>query len=89
MSITLETLDRKMDAILHRLGAEAPRGQFLSVKEVAVLWGVTTDTVRRLVATGQLPASRIGVGRGTLRFDPADLRRHQLETTGFTLPRGR
>lgn len=39
-----------------------PETQLLSVRAVAERLDVSTDTVRRLVATGQLPAIRIGVG---------------------------
>jgi excisionase family DNA binding protein len=33
-------------------------------------WGVSTRTVRRWIATGMLPAVRVG---GLIRIDPADL----------------
>ena len=57
-------------------------GQFLSVKEVADRFGVSTGTIRGLVDSGKLTASRVGKGRGTLRFDPAELERFQHESTG-------
>jgi excisionase family DNA binding protein len=57
-------------------------GEFLSVKEVADRLGVSTGTVYNLVVTRQLLASRIGKGRGTLRFDPADLKDFQAISAG-------
>lgn len=40
----------------------------LTVKEVAARLGVSVSTIYSLVAAGELPAHRIGVGRGTLRI---------------------
>lgn len=37
-----------------------------SIEEVAEALGVAQSTVRKMVATGQLPVRRIGVGRGRL-----------------------
>jgi excisionase family DNA binding protein len=42
----------------------------LSLRATAERLSVSTRTVRRLVATGQLPALKVG---GQLRFDPAEL----------------
>ena len=38
----------------------------LSIKELAVFIGVSTDTIRRAVRKGELPATRVGTA---LRFD--------------------
>ena len=38
----------------------------LSIKELAAYIGVSTDTIRRAVRKGELPATRVGVA---LRFD--------------------
>lgn len=38
----------------------------LSVKELAVFIGVSTDTIRRAVRKGEIPATRV---RAALRFD--------------------
>ena len=38
----------------------------LSIKELAAFIGVTTDTIRRAVRKGEIPATRV---RAALRFD--------------------
>jgi excisionase family DNA binding protein len=43
----------------------------LSLAEVAMKLGVSAATVRRIEASGDLPAVRV---RRQLRFDPADVR---------------
>lgn len=53
--------------------AEPVPGECLSVRQVADYLSVSAGTVRNLVFCGKLAASRIGKGRGTLRFNPADL----------------
>jgi excisionase family DNA binding protein len=46
----------------------------MTVAEVAKYLGVNVETVRRMVARGQLPATKVGYGKRHLyRFDPADV----------------
>lgn len=45
----------------------------LSVKQLAKSLGVSEKTVREMEKSGKLPSKRIGIGRGVLRFDPADV----------------
>ncbi|MCA9136273.1 MAG: helix-turn-helix domain-containing protein [Planctomycetales bacterium] len=40
-----------------------------SVKELAKSLGISPKTVYALVSRDEIPFTRIGVGRGTLRFD--------------------
>jgi len=40
--------------------AADPSPEFLTVAEVASLWAVSSDTVRRQIKAGLLPAVRIG-----------------------------
>ena len=40
--------------------------QHLSIKELAAVMGVSTDTIRRAVRKGEIPATRV---RTALRFD--------------------
>ena len=47
----------------------------LSVKELARELGVSAKTVYALVERGEIPHYRIGVGRGTLRFDFEEVKR--------------
>ena len=47
----------------------------LSIKELATFIGVSTDTIRRAVRKGELPATRVGTA---YRFD-LRLVRHQME----------
>ena len=47
----------------------------LSIKELAAFIGVSTDTVRRAVRKGELPATRVGTA---YRFDLRQVR-HQME----------
>lgn len=53
-----------------RSGREAEL-QWLSIQQAAATYGVSHDTIRRRIATGQLPASRCG-GR-IIRLRIADL----------------
>ena len=55
---------------MHRDGSLGER--LLSIGEVAELFAVSPTTVRRLIATGQLPAVRIG---GQLRIEAVAIRR--------------
>jgi excisionase family DNA binding protein len=45
----------------------------LTVKAAAERLGVSASLVYALVASGQLPSYRVGVGRGTIRIDEAAL----------------
>ena len=45
----------------------------LKVKDAAQRLCVSTGTIYALCERGQLPHSRIGVGRGTIRIDEQDL----------------
>lgn len=50
----------------------------LSIKELAAFIGVSTDTIRRVVRKGEIPATRVGTA---LRFDLHQVR-HQMVTVG-------
>ena len=43
----------------------------LSIKELAAFIGVSTDTIRRAVRRGEIPATRVGIA---LRFDLQEVR---------------
>jgi len=43
-----------------RTSRSLPAAQWLSLRQAAALYGVSTDTIRRRIVTGQLPASRCG-----------------------------
>lgn len=45
---------------------------FMSPREAAIYASVSTDTIRRRIADGSLPASRVGKGR-LIRIARADL----------------
>ncbi len=77
---------RSLREMIRRMVEQSPPagGELLTVEQTAQRFGVSTHTVRRLVDSGKLPASRIGKGRGTLRFDPAHVKRYQAESAGFT-----
>ena len=47
----------------------------LSIKELAAFIGVSTDTIRRAVRKGEIPATRV---RTAYRFDLCQVR-HQME----------
>ena len=47
----------------------------LSIKELAAIIGVSTDTIRRAVRKGEIPATRVGTA---YRFDLHQVR-HQME----------
>jgi excisionase family DNA binding protein len=51
----------------------SPNEPLLSLAEVAKRLAVTEKTVRRMIADGELPALRVGHGRGVLRVDPDEL----------------
>lgn len=46
--------------------------ELLTVDEVATLWSVSTKTVRRLMAAGELPTVRVGRSVRVRRADAAD-----------------
>ena len=50
----------------------------LSIKELAAFIGVSTDTIRRAVRKGEIPATRVGTA---YRFDLHQVR-HQMERGG-------
>lgn len=54
----------------------------LTVADAAVALGVSAKTVREMIASGKLVPNRIGNGRGTLRFSPAEIERYLASTTG-------
>ena len=47
----------------------------LTVKQVSELWSVSVGCVYQLIRSGDLPAYRIGTGRGTLRIRTEDAER--------------
>jgi excisionase family DNA binding protein len=57
-----------------RLGRIAPDAP-LSVKQASEPYNVAVRTLYALVADGSLRHSRVGTGRGTIRINPADLKR--------------
>jgi excisionase family DNA binding protein len=50
--------------------------QLLTIKDVATRLKIGRTTAYTLVEDGEIPARRIGKGRGTLRVKPADLERY-------------
>lgn len=50
-----------------------PEPEWLSLQQAAVIYGVSTDTIRRRVASGDLPAFRCG--RRIIRVRAEDLSR--------------
>ena len=54
-----------------RSGGAAPCAPLLSIQSVAEVLGISTKTVRRLIAGGDLAVHRIG---GSLRISEEDLR---------------
>ncbi|MCD0460697.1 helix-turn-helix domain-containing protein [Roseiconus lacunae] len=46
----------------------------IGVEELANALGVSTKTIYAMVESDQIPCYRIGCGRGTLRFDLAEVR---------------
>lgn len=60
----------------------------LSVKELAKELGVSAKTVYALVERDEIPYYRIGLGRGTLRFEVEEVK-HRLKAkslSGKTVP---
>lgn len=69
---------------------DPPEAQpFMALAQVATKLGVSDATIRNLVSSGKLPASRIGKGRGTLRFDPAEVTQFQVRSAGGNPAKGR
>lgn len=68
--------------------APAP-ARHMTVSDVAERLQVSTDTVRRLIQSGKLKASRVG---RSLRVDPADLERSlkkwQVSKTAYSMVSG-
>src|SRR5205085_9052637 len=60
--------------------------RMLDVRETAERLGVSESTVRNLDRCGKLPASKIGKGRGVLRFSPALVDTFQKASAGNPLP---
>ena len=50
--------------------------RLLTVKEVAKRLGVSASTIYGLVSSGELPAHRIGVGRGAIRIVVLEVERY-------------
>ena len=63
-----EELMRQMQDVLSRLNPK-PEPKYMSVEEVAQRWGLSTKSVRRFVASGELCSSMIGHCRRILRTD--------------------
>ena len=55
-------------------GKEVP-GRLLVAEDVAHTLNLTRQHVYVLAASGQLPSIKLGGGRGSVRFDPADVER--------------
>ncbi|MBU6434885.1 MAG: excisionase family DNA-binding protein [Nitrospirae bacterium] len=57
----------------------------LSIKELAVFIGVSTDIIRRAVRKGEIPATRVGTA---LRFELRQVRRQMERNAVVRLQRG-
>ena len=57
----------------HAAEGSHPAPEWLSLQQAALIYGVSVDTLRRRIATGVLPASRIGAR--IIRVRIADLDR--------------
>ena len=57
----------------------------LSIKELSAFIGVSTDTIRRAVRKGELPATRVGTA---LRFDLRKVRAQMERNAVVRLQRG-
>lgn len=53
--------------------------ELLDVAGAAYVLGVSTKTVRKLIAAGQLAAFRVGLGRGHWRMDKSALLEYQRQ----------
>ncbi len=59
----------------------------ITVKQAATMLTVSPSLVYALVASGTLPAVRLGTGRGTIRLDDEAVRQY-LEATKVQPPHG-
>jgi excisionase family DNA binding protein len=57
--------------------------RMVDVRAVASRLGVSDHTVRNLVSTGKLPFTRVGAGRGVLRFHQRDVDVFRREFGGW------
>lgn len=62
----------------------AQTGERLTAKQVADRWRVSRSAVYALVAAGELPHLRVGLGRGTIRIAAADVERYERRQTRDT-----
>ena len=53
---------------------ESTTEQLLSVADVAELLNISQSLVYQIVDAGKIPFLRIGIGRGSIRFQPADVK---------------
>ena len=53
---------------------ESTSEQLLSVADVAELLSISQSLVYQIVDAGKIPFLRIGIGRGSIRFQPADVK---------------
>ncbi len=49
-----------------------PTAEWISLQQAAAIYGVSVDTLRRRIATGVLPASRIGARIIRVRIEDLD-----------------
>ena len=54
----------------------------LSIKELAALMGVSTDTIRRAARRGEIPSTRVGTA---YRFDLRQVRHQMKRNAGVSL----
>lgn len=47
--------------------------QYLTVAQIARKFNLSTQAVYRMVSDGEIPAIRIGHGRGTIRFEEKEI----------------
>lgn len=58
----------------------------LTVKQAAKILGVSETTVYALCAAGEIRARRVGLKRGTIRIDAADLEDYRNRAVLIQLP---
>lgn len=58
----------------------------MTVKQVAADLAVSETTVYALCASGEIRARRIGLKRGTIRIEPADLEDYKARSVVVPLP---
>lgn len=49
-----------------------PAPEWVSLQQAALIYGISVDTLRRRIATGELPASRIGARIIRVRIEDLD-----------------